>query len=249
MNFSDKRTIDEAARIVNSKKGGVFTIVGSDLQFRKLDSFDDKGIWFKAVCVDPRVTKAFAIPPTTIFTNGVHGVSPFLDLPYFVAISDDEKFHTVMDRKDENDNYRVFDVRNPWKPKYVDLSSVELNKDKRVLSTGFGFVTYSVVDSLMTDNASIIPVYIPCFQVIANAYKVGRDTNRSSDAPSLLLQGVFNVGNIFRFRRALPTRGLAPNTFHIQPTTGVRNGVFNQQGLWESVLPTIVPRQPRVIQL
>ena len=233
MNSQDQLTIDEAALSAAEKSESTFRIIGSDLLFRPIESFDDKGKWFKAVSVVPKGEQE-----VTIFTNGKYGISPFLDLPYFVSLASDEKTFTVFNRTG------IFDLRNPWKPKALNLPlEDELHNDYfkvlRRLETGFGILTYRRIDSLTSDNPFIVPIFIPRFNIVANLF-ICSSMNRRNSSGGLTLQGLMNVGDSLRFKKALPSKGLEEGSFTLSPTTGVRNGHITEEGLWETVKPTLI---------
>lgn len=233
MKTHDTLTILEA-KSVAAQVDGAFKIIGSDLLFEKVKSPDDKGRWFKARAVNENCG-AYDL---TIFTDGVYGISPFLKLPYFIAVSSDEESYTVMTRYPNGPVESIFDLRNPWKPKALDLKGEDLNTDSgrliRVMMTGYGIVRYHLVDSLITDDPNVIPIFIPEFNVVANAFvcMIGK-------RKALTLQGLMNVSNQFKFRYRLPSLSPIEGEYIAAPTVGVRNGVITTRGLWETakILP------------
>lgn len=262
----NSRLAAEAHRHITMSQDGLFKIEGSDLHFKFIQTrFPEwkNNIWKPAVCVDPGNDRmGFPHSRIMILTQGTHGFSPYLDLPYmcyFDNEKDKSKFSLFV--REENINNvmpeRVLFVGNPYKPKVISKEKIkefgfDLTMPERnfCILTRYGTLRITIPTNLNSKTFEIkqngetlsdrsMFVYIKEFNVIARAYL----SPDNGSGEKIDIQGIFNVGNNFLYRTTVPlatvSRAVIEDNLpeyvsgiQVKPIVNLQYGCFDSNGLW-----------------
>lgn len=210
------------------KKGKTFKIRDCDLEFR-LDqtNLEPKAKWFRARCVTPGKDKhGFDNHRITIYTQGTHGYSPFLDFPYVCYFQGDEPSSpfSVISRYDAvTKQPSILDLSNPYKPRRLKTETVQKALEEQgsrefLLESRYGVLKVQIYQ---VDGPNKFRVFIPSMNIVATVFRT---------VAGLELQCMFNVGNSLGRLGSFPVE--APNGYLRRPIVSTKQGYFSEGGTW-----------------
>lgn len=210
------------------KSGKTFKIHDCDLDFRfDPTNLEPKSKWFRAQCVTPGKDKhGFDHSRISIYTQGTHGYSPFLELPYVCYFQGDtpNSPFSVISRVDKvTGQPSILDLSNPYKPRRLKTEDVlkqidDMESREFLLDTRYGVLKARIYDVTCPNE---IKVLLLEKNIVATVFKT---------IAGLELQCMFNVGNSLSRMGTFPVATVSG--YLRRPIVSTKQGYFSETGTW-----------------